>query len=248
MNVLIINADDYGYSRAVNLGIIDSFKSGVLTSATLMANMPGFEHAVELAKLNPKFGIGVHLTLTCGKPLSENTSSLTENGSFKKIAFYESDFSIEKDELLKEWDLQIQRVIESGITPTHLDTHHHVNMVSPMKEVFIELARKFKLPVRNNFDVPDDLLTVKKFFIDFDDLGITKGIWKPLITNNLVQDCKNYHTVEAMCHPGYLDNVVFEGSSLLENRVLTTKELMDSNYKELFSANNIKLGTYRDLI
>ena len=66
---LIINADDFGYSNGVNYGIIDAFKNGILTSTTCLTNMPGFNHAIQLAKENPNLGIGIHLTLTCGKPL-----------------------------------------------------------------------------------------------------------------------------------------------------------------------------------
>ena len=48
MTKLIINADDFGLSEAVNYGIISAHKTGVVTSTSTMANMPGFEHAMEL--------------------------------------------------------------------------------------------------------------------------------------------------------------------------------------------------------
>ena len=44
---------------------MDAYQRGILTSTTLMANMPGFEHAVKLRKEMPRLGVGVHLTLTC---------------------------------------------------------------------------------------------------------------------------------------------------------------------------------------
>ncbi|MEG0276419.1 MAG: ChbG/HpnK family deacetylase, partial [Coprobacillus sp.] len=68
---IINNADDFGYSNAINYGIIDCYLNGMLTSTTLMPAMPGFDHAVALAKQNPGLGIGVHLTLTCGRPVLE---------------------------------------------------------------------------------------------------------------------------------------------------------------------------------
>ena len=40
MKSVIINADDFGYSPAVNAGIIKAYEDGILTSTTLMANMP----------------------------------------------------------------------------------------------------------------------------------------------------------------------------------------------------------------
>ena len=69
MKKLIMNADDFGLSEAVNYGILKGFQDGILTSTTIMANMPGFDHAVEMAKQHPEMHIGVHLNLTCYKPL-----------------------------------------------------------------------------------------------------------------------------------------------------------------------------------
>ena len=60
---LIINADDFGLSRGANYGIIDAYRNGVVRSTSIMAGMPGFDHAVELLKEYPDLGCGVHLTL-----------------------------------------------------------------------------------------------------------------------------------------------------------------------------------------
>lgn len=247
MSLLIINADDFGYSKGINLGIIDAHRNGILTSTTMMANMSGFEHGVELAKENQELGIGVHLTLTCGEPILNNVSSLIKDGRFHNLSFYEKDFSINEEELYREWEAQIQKIIEAGIQPTHLDTHHHVNILSPMKEVFIELAQKYQLPVRNNFEVPKTIKTVSKFFMEFDSLSQSREIWKAMTIQHLIQDCKMYGTIEVMCHPGYLDHVVFENSSLLEHRVFTVKELQKTSYKDALEKNGIQLGTYREL-
>lgn len=245
---VIFNADDFGYSKAINLGIIQAHKNGILSSATLMANMPGFEDAVKLAKENPELGVGVHLTLTCGYPVLSDVPTLCqENGKFHKLTYYEKQFDISQEELYKEWDAQIKKVIHAGIDPTHLDSHHHINRLPPMKEVFIELARKYKLPVRNNFDVPKDIKTVNRFFLGFDLLGIDKEIWKPMTINNLIQDCLTFGTVEVMCHPGYLDHIVLENSSMAEQRAFVLKELQVAEYRKLLNENNIEIVTYRDI-
>lgn len=57
MTKLIINADDFGFTEATNYGIIDCFNKGVLTSTTIMANMPGFNHAIKLAKEYQNLGV-----------------------------------------------------------------------------------------------------------------------------------------------------------------------------------------------
>lgn len=164
MSLVIINADDFGYSQGINLGIIEAHKNGILSSTTMMANMPGFEHGVELAKNNPKLGIGVHLNLTCGKPLLDNVPSLTDYKEFRNLSYYEKETELDEGEIYREWDAQINKIKNAGIVPTHLDSHHHINRIAPINEIFIKLAREYNLPVRNNFDVPKDIKTVKNFY------------------------------------------------------------------------------------
>ena len=88
MGRLIINADDFGYCKGVNMGIIEAHQNGVLTSTTLMAGMPGFDQAVNLAKKNPGLGVGVHLTLTCGYPVSKDLQTIVDDkGAFLNVHF-----------------------------------------------------------------------------------------------------------------------------------------------------------------
>ncbi|MDP2726767.1 MAG: ChbG/HpnK family deacetylase, partial [Dehalococcoidia bacterium] len=67
---LIINADDLGLSPGVNTGIIEAHRQGVVTSASLMANLPGTAEAAVMARENPELGVGLHLNLTSGQQLT----------------------------------------------------------------------------------------------------------------------------------------------------------------------------------
>src|ERR1700742_389850 len=73
LSTLIINADDFGLSSVVNRAILASMEEGLVTSTSMMANMPGFDHAIGLARVHAKLAgrIGIHLNLTQGRPLSE---------------------------------------------------------------------------------------------------------------------------------------------------------------------------------
>lgn len=242
MSKLIINADDFGYSTAVNYGIIHAHQRGILTSTTIMANMPGFEEAVELAKENTELGIGMHLTLTCGSPLRNDVPSLvTDDGIFHNLSFYEQDFKIDLEELYKEWKTQIEEVYSSGIQPTHLDSHHHVNSIEPLTEVFIQLAKEYNLPVRHNFDVPEGVETTARFYTTFDSIGLTKEIWKPMEIRNLIEDVHTYGSVEVMCHPAYVDQFLMSNSSFNVNRVVALNELIDERYPNIFVENEVEL-------
>src|SRR4051812_6525064 len=96
----------------------------------MMLNMPGVSHAVELAKANPNLQVGVHLVLTCGKPLLTDVPSLVnDNGSFKPISELKDQPMLSLDELAREWSAQIEKFLETGLTPTHFDSHHHVHTI-----------------------------------------------------------------------------------------------------------------------
>lgn len=248
MSKLIINADDFGYSTGVNYGIIHAHQKGILTSTTIMSNMPGYEEAVKLAKMNPELGVGVHLTLTCGKPIRDDVPSLIENeGEFHKITYYEQDFEIDIDELYNEWKSQIEKVYDSGISPTHLDSHHHVNSIHPMTIVFIKLAEEFDLPVRNNFVVPNSLKTTDRFYTTFDSIGLTKEIWKLMEIRNLIEDVQKYGCVEIMCHPAYVDHFLMSNSSFNVDRTVALNELIDERYPKIFKENKIELVNFDNI-
>lgn len=74
-----------------------------------------------------------------------------------------------------------KKIKESGIESPHLDTHHRVNILHPINKIFVQLAREHNLPVRNNFKDPNDIKTVNRFNMEFENLAHTKEIWKLLI-------------------------------------------------------------------
>ena len=67
---LIVNADDFGLSEGVCLGILKAHRDGILTSTTCMMNMENIEKYLEMTKAYPNLGLGVHLNITVGKPLT----------------------------------------------------------------------------------------------------------------------------------------------------------------------------------
>ena len=82
---LIINADDFGFSKSINNGIIDAYKEGLISSTTIMINMPYTCDAISKWKENSLLGIGLHINLTQGSPISDDVKSLVdENNAFHK--------------------------------------------------------------------------------------------------------------------------------------------------------------------
>src|SRR5450631_587440 len=127
-NRIIINADDFGYNIAINKAILRSFQGILITSTSMIVNMPGFEDAVQLARsqrfLSKK--IGLHLNLTDGYPLSEAIRKCGRfcNGSGlfiyqrKRPLFYLRPR--ERRAIYQEMRAQIEKMISAGIIPSHL--------------------------------------------------------------------------------------------------------------------------------
>jgi hopanoid biosynthesis associated protein HpnK len=153
MKKVIINADDFGLSRGVNEGIILAHQKGILTSATLMANMPGYEQAVELALQNEKLGVGVHLNIVRGRPISPaNRLETLVNG---EGLFFSNAYLILKKLMLKKINLeeverelraQIEKVLRSGIQASHLDSEKHIHTIPPVFKIVLKLGKEYGIP------------------------------------------------------------------------------------------------------
>ena len=90
---VVFNADDFGYSKAVNYGIIEAFKSGVVRSTSILVTTPYFDHAVNLYNeyKDLGLGVGIHLNLMMGKPLCDGLDTLVDaNGNFYKHMLFDS--------------------------------------------------------------------------------------------------------------------------------------------------------------
>jgi predicted glycoside hydrolase/deacetylase ChbG (UPF0249 family) len=141
---LIVNADDFGISEAVNRGIVDAHDRGIVTSTSLMATGPAFEHAVELARSRPGLAVGVHLTLTEQRPLTSELGFVTANGTLPRHTVQLLRQILGKRVSLphvhRELDAQIRRVRAAGIAISHLDGHQHVHVLPGVTGVVADLA------------------------------------------------------------------------------------------------------------
>ncbi len=147
---LIVNADDLGLCAGVNRGIARAHRDGILTSASLLANAPAFEGGAQVAHDNPSLGIGVHLNIVRGRPLCAPGSIqalLGRDGRFAGIAAGRRagrDFFLTAAE--REYRAQIERVLASGIRPTHLDSEKHHCRWQPLQALMRRLAREYGIP------------------------------------------------------------------------------------------------------
>jgi chitin disaccharide deacetylase len=158
---LIINADDFGLTQGVNRAIAELHQAKALTSATLMATGAAFDDAVALAHANPTLGVGCHVTLTDGIPVSSPQSIPTLLGADGKT-FRPSlgDFvqmllrgKISEDDIEREALAQVEKLQRAGIHVTHLDTHKHTHLFPAVTRPLLRVAERCSIgAIRNPFE------------------------------------------------------------------------------------------------
>ncbi len=160
---LIINADDFGLTAGVNRSVEELHRAGALSSATLMANGPAFDDAVAIAHRNSSLGVGCHIVLTDGVPISSPQSIpslIGPNGrSFRPSlhAFAAAALAgkLPQRDLRTEILAQVLKLQTAGISVTHLDTHKHAHLFPAVSRALVDVARQSSVrAVRNPFEQP----------------------------------------------------------------------------------------------
>lgn len=149
---LIVNADDFGISESVNVGIVRAHTHGIVTSTTLLATGDAFDHALAQAQDCPRLDIGLHLALVGQRPLlppSRVRSLVGENSRFhgSVFAFTGRYYAgrIDATEVEDELEAQIERV-RNRVAISHVDSHQHVHMLPGIRAVVIRLCRRHGIP------------------------------------------------------------------------------------------------------
>lgn len=271
---LIINADDYGRTEQVSAGIRSAHLNGIVTSTTAMMNMPGIESGLEKAQKEcPHLGLGVHLVLTAGKPVLSVRQVPTLTGGesqFPKASnFIKWMSGLELTQIRAEWEAQVQKFIRlTGRKPDHLDSHHHTSYFSrSLFQIMLEIAGELDCAIRpplaeGGSDLPLDLPaelgtqpmefipTLLKqyrprcpdnFYSSFYDTSATRENFIQILSRLPVG------TSEVMCHPGFSDTELMEGSSYNMRREHELGILQDPTIIQFIRDNNIQLITYAQL-
>ncbi len=230
---LCVNGDDLGFTMANTLGIFQAYRDGILRSTTALTNSVYIERAAELSRQYPGLGIGVHMTLTLDRPLTENKTLHDENGNFwpgsKTIWTKDPDYN----EIYHEWKAQIERYIELfGRKPTHLDSHHGVHDATEQAlKVATDLAEEYGLCLRRNND---------RFTFSGRLYGpnFTKENLIAILEENKDKD------LELMSHPGWCDLELYRRSSYSTGRVQELDVLCSEQIKQYVIENGIELCHY----
>lgn len=132
MKSLIVTADDFGASRAVNEAVARAYRDGILRYASLLVKGSAAEGAVRVAKENPGLGVGLHLELCNDRPAAWGL----------RYFFLPSQRARVGPEIAS----QIERFLSFGLKPTHVDGHMNIHVHPVIFPVLARLARRYGIP------------------------------------------------------------------------------------------------------
>ena len=186
-------------------GILAAHRYGIVSSTTVLVNVP-LERELVARLRDGGLGVGVHVNLTLGAPLTRGRSLVDGNGRFVRDA-RRAAARAEAADVRAEVEAQVAR-FESVMkrAPTHLDTHHHVGLHAPVREVVLDVARACGVAVRSQD--PDArarartarLRTPDHFFGE----SGPDAYWSLDRTVRQLRELPD-GVSEFMCHPGWFD-------------------------------------------
>ncbi|WEG12211.1 ChbG/HpnK family deacetylase [Pullulanibacillus sp. KACC 23026] len=257
---LIVHADDFGLTENVSLGIIHGMKNGVITETSALVTAPGFEKSVALAKKNDIRKMGMHLLATMGYsklPAVDIPTLVNYEGRFfNRDEFFEK--SIDANELELELTAQIEYFLTFDLELTHLDTHHGFMLKNEeVLEVFIRLAKKYKVPLRNEVSllIGDEKAYLQKK-LDDNKIKTVEMVYfnqeapyhtKRDIVHFLEEAKAKYCYVEIGCHPGYSDDQLRSLSILNDYRERELELFLDKELRQTIELFDIDLIDYTTL-
>ena len=256
-----MNADDFGFTRDVNAGIVAAHREGILTATTLMATGAAFDDAIRLARETPSLDIGCHLVLVGAPPYPPTVAALVRALAGRRIRVY--------DELRS----QALKIFDAGLEPSHLDTHKHTHLLPPVLDAVARLAEEFRIPwVRRPFDFP-----IEARGVPWTRRAVSRGLG--FLRRRFGRVLEAHHcrmtdhfagfritgqydaaelaelirglppgTTEFMCHPGYCsDELLAARTRLKQSRAEELKALTSPLVREALGDAGIELTTYRRL-
>ena len=202
---LIVNADDWGMTRGVSEGILAAHRHGIVSSTTVLVTAELDRTLVGLL-LESGLGVGLHVNLTLGKPLTRGRSLVDDNGRFVRDARHAAARATAAD-VRAEVEAQVAKFEKTfRRAPTHLDSHHHVGLHPPVRDVVLQVARDIGVPVRSQDDAArmrarsTGLRTPDHFFGE----SGPGAYWSPATTLAMLRALPP-GVSEFMTHPGWFD-------------------------------------------
>lgn len=257
MKEILIRADDLGYSRSVNYGIFDSVHNGIINNVGIMVNMPSTKMGLNLLK-GEDIDLGLHTNISNGKPIlspKDIPSLVDKNGEFRKSKDYRKNAAEGKkdwvvlDEVVAEIDAQYHKFLNLvGCKPDYFEGHaimsHNfqkgLKIVAAKYDVpFLDFPIKKYVSFKNKTKFLPILGGYKNGKIDKD--------YNPMqLLENAVNMSNDKEIPMIISHAGYIDQYLFEHSSLIIPRIKEAAVWTSYQTKKYLKENNVKLLRYSE--
>jgi predicted glycoside hydrolase/deacetylase ChbG (UPF0249 family) len=225
MKILIVNADDFGYTHGIDEAIIEAHVKGVVTSTSLMVYGKDAINGSEIAKKYPHLGIGLHFQIpeSDRKIITGNKGSALQLEAIKKS----------KSEFIRQINLFTKFV---GKKPDHIDSHHHVHQLPRLNKFISIYSKQNNIPLRDN---GTNFINIFYGAQDLDNISVHRLIE---IIKNLPEGIS-----ELMCHPGIVDRELAEISNYVIPRKLELETLMNLRVRKTIDKLNIRLANWNEI-
>jgi predicted glycoside hydrolase/deacetylase ChbG (UPF0249 family) len=274
--VVIFHIDDMGFSHSSNLAAFECLDFGVASCGSLIVPAPWFLEAAEIYRKNPKYDIGVHLTLTCEYELyrwralssvDPSTGLLDHERSLWRTA-EEAIKNVNVKAAEAEMRTQIQTALDAGVKVSHIDSHMGTVMDPKFIPTYLKLAREFNvvpfLPRLSKEELiaiglGDQIVVYEKMFEKIEETGV------PLLDHVLIDTmgdaedkveyyCKRFAEVK----PG-VTHFLFHAAKLTPElqaitpdsakwRNLDYEAFTDPRIKECVKEHNLKIIGYQNIL
>jgi predicted glycoside hydrolase/deacetylase ChbG (UPF0249 family) len=270
---LIINADDLGINPDRDRGIIEAFEHGVVTSSTMLANGSSFATASVQARAIG-IAVGIHLNLSDGVTLSGPIEGLTDQDNRlpgkQRLRDYLLGNNHDLAGIRREFSAQIEKIMDAGLNPRHIDGHQHCHSYPALVETVIGLALEYGLDAMRSLspadpaesEVPEELAEDLSLFHSLGEnaremmrsaaIRTPGGLWglSQLHSLDTASLCLLLEKLpegywELMTHPGYPhpQGRIFEGAQ----RLAEVRALCSAEAKDVINRRDIRLSTFGEL-
>jgi predicted glycoside hydrolase/deacetylase ChbG (UPF0249 family) len=279
IRLLVINADDLGVAPGVNRGILEAHAAGTVSSASMMVGAAAFGDAVErVHREAPKLGVGLHLDLVAGKPLTA-APSLTDpdTGRFHALdalARRALAGQVDAAEVRRECEAQLGALTAAGIRPTHIDSHRHAHALPGILPAVAAVAHDAGVPVvRRPLDSPsllDPIASTKMLMLHAAWRTALRGVAPPhreLLARAphfrgiALQGAPNVRdrllatlddlplgVTELMMHPGYDDAVLAGQDPYRSEREAEVRALLEPEVSKRLEKGDVRVVSFRDAV
>lgn len=147
---LIVTADDFGASLAVNEGVEQAHRGGILTAASLMVAGAAADDAVARARAMPSLGVGLHLVLVEGRPTlpPERLPALVgADGQFRRdmvrLAIRIFADPAARAQLAAEVEAQFAAFAATGLRLDHVNAHKHFHLHPTIAATVLRVGKRY---------------------------------------------------------------------------------------------------------